>query len=87
VSFENERHDSALVRYELHLENTEDFLGEVRQATNNTKLGGKTMIVEPFRPDSLLFVGNLTPSIDDSSLQSMFDAHGRIERAFVSLCT
>ena len=85
VSFENERHDSALVRYELHRENADDFLGEVRQATNSTKLGDKTIIVEPFRPDSLLFIGNLTSSIDDSSLQSMFDAHGKIERGFVSL--
>lgn len=83
VSFENERHDAALIRYELHLENGEELLAQVRQATNSTKLGDRTLIVEPFRPDSLLFVGNLTPNIDDASLQAMFEPHGKIERAFV----
>ncbi|KAH7441239.1 hypothetical protein KP509_03G030500 [Ceratopteris richardii] len=83
VTFENERHDAAIVRYEHQADAGDELLPQVREATNNTKLGEKTLIVEPFRPDSLLFVGNLTPGIDDTGLEEMFKPHGRIERAFV----
>eukprot|EP00249_Psilotum_nudum_P019022 c27067_g2_i1 orf=229-2331(+) len=83
ISFENERRDSAIIRYEHSSGDADVLVVHVREALNNTKLGDRTLIVEPYRPDSLLFVGNLTPDIDDALLRKMFEPHGRIERAFV----
>eukprot|EP00249_Psilotum_nudum_P002351 c15342_g1_i1 orf=3-866(-) len=83
ISFENEKRDSAIIRYEHSSGNSDLLLVKIRGALNNTKLGDRTLIVEPYRPDSLLFIGNLTPDIDDALLHRMFEPHGRIERAFV----
>lgn len=52
---------------------------------HNTQLDNRTLLVEPFKVDSVFFVGNLTLNTDDSKLKKMFESHGRVERAFVSL--
>lgn len=83
ISYENERQDVAIVRYVYSADDPETVVAKVRENLNNTKLGDRTLIVEPFRLDSLLFIGNLTPDIDDNLLQKMFEPHGTIERAFV----
>ncbi|KAL3683550.1 hypothetical protein R1sor_001572 [Riccia sorocarpa] len=81
--FENERKDSAVVRYQRSDSTDEDVVGRLRSAFSNTRIKDKTITAEPFRPDSLLFIGNLTPEIDDAVLRQMFGPHGTVERAFV----
>ncbi|BBN17371.1 hypothetical protein MPTK1_7g14020 [Marchantia polymorpha subsp. ruderalis] len=83
IVFENERRDSAVVRYEVSDTGGDDVVARVREALSNTEIKDKTLVVEPFRPDSLLFIGNLTPEIDDAVLRQMFEPHGTVERAFV----
>ncbi|KAL2612467.1 hypothetical protein R1flu_024159 [Riccia fluitans] len=81
--FENERKETAIVRYERSDSTDEEVVARVRSALRNTRIKDKMLSVEPFRPDSLLFIGNLTPEIDDVVLRQMFVPHGTVERAFV----
>ncbi|KAL2612465.1 hypothetical protein R1flu_024157 [Riccia fluitans] len=81
--FENDRKETAIVRYERSDSTDEEVVGRVRSALSNTRIKDKMLTVEPFRSDSLLFIGNLTPEIDDVVLRQMFGPHGTVERAFV----
>ncbi|CAM6121442.1 unnamed protein product [Calypogeia fissa] len=83
IVFENDRRDSVIVRYEPCGVESDDVVAKVRETINNTQIKDRTLVVEPFRPDALLFIGNLTPEIDDAVLRQMFEPHGTVERAFV----
>ncbi|XP_077249718.1 uncharacterized protein LOC143889412 isoform X2 [Tasmannia lanceolata] len=82
IAFENDKRDAAIVR--LDSSPGEDMLvSRIQEKLQNSHLGDRTLRFEPFKTESLLFVGNLTPNIDDSELKNMFEPHGRVERAFV----
>ncbi|KAJ7563159.1 hypothetical protein O6H91_03G098500 [Diphasiastrum complanatum] len=83
IVFENEINDSAIVRFEHSPIGTDNVVTRVTEALNNFQYNTMTLAVEPYRSDSLLFIGNLTPEIDDAQLRSMFEPHGTVERAFV----
>jgi RNA recognition motif-containing protein len=72
------------VRYKASGAESDDLVATVRESINHKQIKDKTLVVEPLRPDSLLFIGNLTPEIDDAALRQMFASHGTVERAFVS---
>ncbi|XP_011628628.1 flowering time control protein FCA isoform X3 [Amborella trichopoda] len=82
IAFENEKRDATVVRFDS-APGDNQLAATVQEKLHNTQLGVRTLLVEAFRADSLLFVGNLTPDIDDSSLRTMFEPHGKVERAFV----
>ncbi|KAJ7548645.1 hypothetical protein O6H91_07G021100 [Diphasiastrum complanatum] len=83
IVFENERMDSAITWFEHSSDQDGGLIPRVVEGLNNHEINGKTLVVEAFQSDSLLFIGNLTPDIDDALLRKMFEPHGTIERAFV----
>ncbi|XP_057864306.2 flowering time control protein FCA isoform X2 [Cryptomeria japonica] len=83
IVFENERKDAAIIRYETATAEGEELVAKTKEKLQNAQLGDRTLRIEAFRSDSLLFIGNLTPDIDDELLRKMFEQHGTIERAFV----
>lgn len=83
IVFENERRDSVIARLQASPTEEDEVVSALREALNNTHFKDRTLMVGPFSSDSLLFIGNLTPEIDDELLKEMFEPHGRIERAFV----
>ncbi|KAH9322359.1 hypothetical protein KI387_016998, partial [Taxus chinensis] len=83
IVFENERKDAAIIRYEIATAEGEDLVAKAKEKLHNAQLGDRTLRIEEFRSDLLLFIGNLTPDIDDELLRKMFEQHGTIERAFV----
>lgn len=83
IVFENERKDAAIIRYDTATAEGEQLVAKVKEKLHNAQLGDRSLLIEAFRSDSLLFIGNLTPDIDDALLRKMFEQHGTIERAFV----
>lgn len=83
IVFENERKDAAIIRYDTATAEGEQLVAKVKEKLHNAQLGDRTLLIEAFRSDSLLFIGNLTPDIDDALLRKMFEQHGTVERAFV----
>lgn len=83
IVFENERKDAAIIRYDTATAEGEQLVSKVKDKLHNAQLGDRTLLIEAFRSDSLLFIGNLTPDIDDELLRKMFEQHGTVERAFV----
>lgn len=90
VTFVDEGKSTADVRLDVWTKSEkeeEEAIEKLKEAVGELVVKEQKLKLENYRPDTLLFIGNIKQDMDDAALREFFKEHGQIERAFVSFCS
>jgi hypothetical protein len=90
VTFVDEGKSTADVRLDVWTKSEkeeEEAIEKLKEAVGELVVKEQKLKLENYRPDTLLFIGNIKQDMDDAALREFFKEHGQIERAFVSVCS